>query len=153
VIFDLLVGENLGMSLVSFNNIEENISSFMSQPYTSIGTDAVIDRGGHPHPRLHGTFPRVLGRFVRELGVMSLPEAVRKMTSQAAAVVGLAGRLGEIRPGLPADLVLFDAGTIADRATFEAPYEDPIGISGVWVGGRRVVTGGRLAASPPVAGM
>ena len=153
VIFELLVSENLGMSLVSFNNVEENVASFMSQPYTSIGTDAVVDRGGHPHPRLHGTFPRVLGRFVRELGVFSLPEAVRKMTSQAAAVVGLGGRLGEIRPGFPADLVLFDPDLVSDRATFEAPYEHPVGIEGVWVGGHRVVVGADVLSSPPVAGL
>ena len=113
------------MSLISFNNVEENVASFMSQPYCSIGTDAVVDHGGHPHPRLHGTFPRVLGRFVRELGTVSLTEAIRKMTSQAAAVVGWGGRLGEIRPGLPADLVLFDPLTIADLATFESPRELP----------------------------
>ncbi len=65
VVFDLFVSENLSMSLVSFNNVEDNVARFMSQPYTSIGTDAVVNRGGHPHPRLHGTFPRVLGRFVR----------------------------------------------------------------------------------------
>jgi N-acyl-D-amino-acid deacylase len=144
VIFDLLASENLGMSLVSFNNVEENVARFMSQPYCSIGTDAVVDHGGHPHPRLHGTFPRVLGRFVRELGTLSLPEAVRKMTSQAAAVVGWRGRLGEIRPGLPADLVLFDPLTVADRATFESPRELPVGIEGVWVGGQRVVERGEL---------
>jgi N-acyl-D-amino-acid deacylase len=153
LIFDLLVSENLAMSLVSFNNVEENVASFMSQPYTSIGTDAVVDRGGHPHPRLHGTFPRVLGRFVRELGVMSLPEAVRKMTSQAAAVVGLGGRIGEIRPGFPADLVLFDPEVVSDRATFEAPYEHPVGFAGVWVGGRQVLAAGDLLSSPPVAGL
>jgi N-acyl-D-amino-acid deacylase len=153
VIFDLLVSENLGMSLVSFNNVEENVASFMSQPYTSIGTDAVVDHGGHPHPRLHGTFPRVLGRFVRELGVMSLQEAVRKMTSQAAAVVGLGGKLGEIRPGFPADLVLFDAEAVSDRATFEAPYEYPVGVAGVWVGGLRVVAAGDILGSPRVAGL
>jgi len=152
VIFDLLVSEKLGMSLVSFNNVEENVASFMSQPYTSIGTDAVVDHGGHPHPRLHGTFPRVLGRFVRELGVMSLPEAVRKMTSQAAAVVGLGGSIGQIKPGLPGDLVLFDPAVVADRATFEAPYEYPVGIRGVWVGGHRVVADGDVVGSPAPAG-
>jgi N-acyl-D-amino-acid deacylase len=146
VIFDLLASEDLGMSLLSFNNVEENVAAFMSQPYCSIGTDAVVDHGGHPHPRLHGTFPRVLGRFVRELGTFSLTEAVRKMTSQAAGVVGWEGRLGEIRPGLPADLVLFDPLTIADQATFESPRELPVGIEGVWVGGRQVVKRRELVA-------
>jgi N-acyl-D-amino-acid deacylase len=88
----------------------------------------------------------VLGRFVRELGTFSLTEAVRKMTSQAAAVVGWEGRLGEIRPGLPADLVLFDPLTIADQTTFESPRELPVGIEGVWVGGRQVVKRRELVA-------
>jgi N-acyl-D-amino-acid deacylase len=144
VVFDLLASERLAMSLVSFNNVEENITRFLAQPYTSVGTDAVVDHGGHPHPRLHGTFPRILGRYVRELGTLDLVEAVRKMTSQAAAVVGLRGRLGEIRPGLPADLVLFDPDRVADRATFEDPFQVPVGIEGVWVGGRRIVSGGGL---------
>lgn len=144
VVFELLASENLGMSLVSFNNVEENVARFMAQPYTSIGTDAVVDHGGHPHPRLHGTFPRVLGRFVRQLGVLSLPEAVRKVTSQAAAVVGWEGVLGAIAPSMPADLVLFDPEVIEDRATFEDPFEFPVGIEGVFVGGRRLVAGGDL---------
>ena len=150
VVFDLLVTENLGMSLVSFNNIEENIAKFMSQSYTSIGTDAVVDHGGHPHPRLHGTFPRVLGRFVRELHTLSLEEAVRKVTAKAASVVGWGGVLGEIRAGLPADLVLFDPDVIADRATFESPWEYPVGIEGVWVGGRRLVEHGDLTPGADV---
>ena len=155
VVFDLLVSERLSMSLVSFNNVEENIARFLAQPYTSVGTDAVVDHGGHPHPRLHGTFPRVLGRFVRELGTLDLVEAVRKMTSQAAAVVGLGGRIGEIRPGLAADLVLFDPAEIADKATFEHPFRLPVGIRTVVVGGRAVVAGGHLVpgagepAGPP----
>jgi N-acyl-D-amino-acid deacylase len=144
VIFDLLASERLGMSLVSFNNVEENVTRFLSQPYTSIGTDAVVDHGGHPHPRLHGTFPRVLGRYVRELGTLTLPEAVRKMSSQAAEVVGWGGRIGAIKVGLPADLVLFDPATVMDRATFESPWDYPEGVEGVWVGGRRVVAGGEL---------
>jgi N-acyl-D-amino-acid deacylase len=146
VVFDLLADERLAMSLVSFNNVEENVARFIALPYTSIGTDAVVDHGGHPHPRLHGTFPRVLGRYVRDLGVLSLVEAVEKMTSRAAAVVGWAGRLGAVKPGMAADLVLLDAERVADRATFESPWEYPVGIEGVWVGGRRVVSSGALVA-------
>jgi N-acyl-D-amino-acid deacylase len=151
VIFDLLASERLGMSLVSFNNVEENVTRFLTLPYTSIGTDAVVAHTGHPHPRLHGTFPRVLGRFVRELGALDLADAIGKMTAQAASVVGWAGRLGEIRPGFPADLVLFDPHSVADRATFESPREYPVGIEGVWVGGDRLVTGGHIV-SDTVAG-
>ena len=150
VVFDLLVSERLAMSLVSFNNVEENVARFLAQPYTSVGTDAVVDHGGHPHPRLHGTFPRVLGHFVRELRTLDLVDAVRKMTSQAAAVVGLAGRIGEVRPGLPADLVLFDPSRVADRATFEDPFQLPVGIEAVFVGGHRVVADGDLVAGADV---
>jgi N-acyl-D-amino-acid deacylase len=80
-----------------------------------------------------------------------LTEAIRKMTSQAASIVGWQGRLGEIRPGLPADLVLFDPLTIADQATFESPRELPLGIEGVWVRGERVVAGTEVV-SDVVAG-
>jgi N-acyl-D-amino-acid deacylase len=142
VVFSLLAGERLAVSLVSFNNVEENVARFLSLPYTSVGTDAVLAPGGHPHPRLHGTFPRVLGRFVRELGTLALPEAVAKMTTQAARVVGWQDRLGRIAAGMPADLVLFDPAVVTDRATYELPWEYPEGIAGVWVGGRRVVAAG-----------
>ncbi|MHB1986607.1 MAG: N-acyl-D-amino-acid deacylase family protein [Acidimicrobiales bacterium] len=146
VIFDMLVAERLSMTLVSFNNVEDNIARFFAQPYCSVGTDAVVNPSGHPHPRLYGTFPRVLGRYVRELGVVSLPEAVAKMTSRAAAVIGQAGRIGEIRVGLPGDLVLFDPSRVADRATFESPRLRPVGIEAVFVGGRRVVSAGDFVA-------
>ncbi len=146
VVIDLLVRERLAVSLVSFNNVEENVARFLAEPYCSVGSDAVVNPGGHPHPRLYGTFPRVLGRFSRDLHAVSLPEAVAKMTGRAAAVVGLGGRLGEIRVGLPADLVLFDPASVADRATFESPRLPPVGIEAVFVGGRRVVAAGRLSA-------
>ena len=146
VVFDLLARERLAVSLVSFNNLEENVARFLAEPYCSVGSDAVVNPGGRPHPRLYGTFPRVLGRFTRDLHAVSLPEAIAKMTGRAAAVVGLGGRLGEIRVGLPADLVLFDPAAVADRATFESPRLPPVGIEAVFVGGRRVVAGGRLSA-------
>jgi N-acyl-D-aspartate/D-glutamate deacylase len=87
-----------------------------------------------PHPRLWGTFPRVLGRYSREEGLMSLPEAVHKMTTMPAQRFGLAGR-GLIREGYCADLVLFDAGKIIDTATFSDPVRVAEGIEGVWVNG------------------
>ncbi len=141
--FDLMVDERLEMTIVSFNNVEDNVVQFFSQPWCSVGTDGVVAPDGHPHPRLYGTFPRVLGRFVREMGATDLPDAVRKCTSQAAAVVR-AEDAGIIRVGAPADLVLFDADRILDRATYEEPRLAPVGVEGVWVGGRRVVDGERL---------
>jgi len=150
VVFDLLAEERLSVSLVSFNNCEANVARVLGQPYTSICTDGLVNPTGTPHPRLYGAFARVLGRFVRELGALSLPEAVRAMTARAAAVVGRAD-LGRIATGAVADLVLFDPDTIEDRATFEAPRAAPAGIAGVWVAGRRVVTDAVLAEEvPPV---
>ncbi|MEM8904582.1 MAG: D-aminoacylase [Actinomycetota bacterium] len=144
--FDLMVEERLEMTIVSFNNVEDNVVRFFSQPWCSVGTDGVVAPDGHPHPRLYGTFPRVLGRFVRQLGATDLPDAVRKCTSQAADVVR-AQAAGRLRVGAPADLVLFDADRIIDRATYEEPRLAPLGVEGVWVGGRRVVDGGTLVAA------
>jgi N-acyl-D-amino-acid deacylase len=150
VVFDLLAEERLSVSLVSFNNCETNVARVLGQPYTSVCTDGLVNPTGTPHPRLYGTFARVLGRFVRELGALTLPEAVRAMTARAAAVVGRPD-LGRVAPGAAADLVLFDPDTIADRATFEAPRAAPAGIAGVWVAGRRLATDGELAATVPAA--
>src|SRR5262249_46332484 len=97
-------------------------------------TDGLL--GGRPHPRAYGSFPRVLGRYVRERGVLSLEEAVRKMTTQAATALGLPA--GTLAPGAPADLVVFDPRTVGDRATFAEPTRLPAGIEHVFVGGHRV---------------
>ncbi|MHB1893579.1 MAG: N-acyl-D-amino-acid deacylase family protein [Candidatus Dormibacteria bacterium] len=143
VLFDLLVAERLQMSLISFNNTERNIARFMGQPYCSIGSDALVNPGGHPHPRLYGCFPRVLSSYVREQGILSLAEAVHAMTGRAAAAIGYPER-GRIAVGAAADLVLFDPQVVADLATYEDPRTPPTGISRVLVGGRTVVQGGRL---------
>ncbi|MEM9033384.1 MAG: amidohydrolase family protein [Actinomycetota bacterium] len=149
--FDLLIDERLEMTIVSYNNVEENVVRFFAQPWCSVGTDGVVAPDGHPHPRLYGTFPRVLGRFVREFGAVSLEDAVRKCAAQAADVIR-APELGRLRPGAPADLVLFDPDRIIDRATFESPRLTPLGIEAVWLAGRRVVDGGQVvpAATQPI---
>ncbi len=152
VVFDLLASEAFGVTLISFNNVGENIARFFSQPYTSVGSDGVVNPGGLPHPRLYGTFARVLGRLVRQQGLVSLPEAVRKMTSQAAGIVGLGDRLGRIAVGRPADLVLFDPATVIDNATYEEPRRTADGMSAVWVGGRLVARDGVLSATVAPAG-
>jgi N-acyl-D-aspartate/D-glutamate deacylase len=150
-VFEILARNDLAVSLISFNNVEENVAVFMGMPYTSIGSDGVVNPGGMPHPRLYGTFTRVLGRFVRELGVMSLRDAIHKMTGRAAAIVGAADRLGSITPGRPADLVLFDPATVRDKATYEQPRLVGDGIESVWVGGRMVVSGQVLSGAVPAA--
>ncbi len=152
VILELMASEMLGVTLISFNNVEENIARFFAQPYCGVGSDGVVNPDGLPHPRLYGTFGRVLGHLVRGEGVVSLPDAVRKMTSHAADIVGVGHRLGRIAVGRTADLTLFDAETVIDRATYEQPRRPAVGIARVWVGGRCVVTDGTLVASSGPSG-
>jgi N-acyl-D-amino-acid deacylase len=152
VVWRFLDEEDFAVTLISFNNVEENVARFFARPYCSVGSDGVVNPDGVPHPRLYGTFGRVLGRLVRELGVVDLPTAIHKITSQAAEIVGLGDVAGRIAVGRPADLVLFDATTIADRATYENPRVSPSGIEGVWVGGHCVVMAGELTGPAPVAG-
>ena len=140
VLFDVLVEENGSVPTVFFHHSEEDMQHVMKQPWTSIGSDgsAVSPDGPtgrtHPHPRYYGTFPRVLGRYVRELKVLTLPEAVKKMTSLNADKIGIRDR-GRLREGMWADITIFDAGRVADRATFEKPHQYPVGIQYVIVNG------------------
>lgn len=112
---------------------EDDMQRILAHPATMIGSDG-LPNDPRPHPRLWGTFPRVLGRYSREEGLISLPEAVHKMTAMPAQRFGLAGR-GLIREGYYADLVLFDAEKIIDTATFNDPVRAAEGIRGVWVNG------------------
>ena len=123
---------------------EADVRRIMQHPRTMIASDGRLSRpgDGHPHPRAYGTFPRVLGRYVREQRVLTLEEAVRKMTSMPAARLGLEGR-GTIAPGGFADVVVFDAATVIDQATFAAPHQYPVGIEHVIVNGTLSVDGGR----------
>jgi len=105
----------------------------LRHPATMIGSDG-LPNDPRPHPRLWGTFPRVLGRYCREEKLFSLPEAIHKMTEMPAQRFGLAHR-GRIREGYYADLVLFDPEKIADKATFSDPVRPAVGIERVWVNG------------------
>ena len=140
VLFDVLIEEGGSVPTVFFHHSEPDMQLVMKQPWTSIGSDGAavnVDGstgGGHPHPRYYGTFPRVLGRYVRELHVLTLPEAVRKMTSMNADKIGITGR-GRLREGLWADVTIFDAGRVIDRATFDHPHQYPVGIQYVIVNG------------------
>jgi len=143
--FDLLLEERMGVAMVSFSQDEAVVERFLALPYTNVCTDGLL--GGRPHPRAYGTYPRVLGRYVREKRTLSLEEAVRKMTSQAAAAFGFEG-VGLVREGFRANLVVFDPEAVADRATFEDPMQFPVGLRDVIVGGKAAVrdsavTGGR----------
>jgi N-acyl-D-amino-acid deacylase len=150
VAFDLLAQAGLAVSIVSFNNTEDNVARFLAQPHCTIGSDALVNPDGHPHPRLYGTFPRVLGHFVRDLGALDLPSAVTAMTGRAADALGTPS-IGGVRVGGAADLVLFDPVTVVDRATYVDPRLPPEGIDRVWVAGRAVVTGGVLATTVAAA--
>jgi N-acyl-D-amino-acid deacylase len=139
--FDLLREERMGVAMVSFSQDEGVVERFLRLPFVNVCTDGLL--GGRPHPRAYGTYPRVLGRYVRERGVLSLEEAVRKMTSQAAEAFGFADH-GLVAEGLRANLVVFDAARVADRATFEDPVQFPLGVRDVFVGGEAVVRDGEM---------
>ncbi|MEZ4586422.1 MAG: D-aminoacylase [Gemmatimonadales bacterium] len=129
---------------------EDDVERIMRDPHTAIASDGRLVRpgDGHPHPRWYGTFPRVLARYVRERGTLTLEDAIRKMTSLPADRLGLATR-GRVAVGAWADLVVFDPATVADRATFEEPHQYPVGISLVTVNGVPVVDGGSFTAARP----
>lgn len=118
---------------------ERDLMTFMADPFTMIGSDgAAPQSGGLPHPRVSGTFPRFLGRYVRDRGLMSVSEGVRRVTSLPALTFGLEGR-GLIRPGFIADLVVFDPESVHDGSTYADPLAKPDGISCVLVNGEAVV--------------
>jgi N-acyl-D-aspartate/D-glutamate deacylase len=140
VLFDVLLEEGGSVPTVFFHHSEPDMQLILKQPWTSIGSDgsAVSPDGPtgrtHPHPRYYGTFPRVLGRYVRELKVITLPEAVKKMTSMNADKIGLTDR-GRLKEGFAADVTVFDQDRVIDRATFEQPHQFPVGIKYVIVNG------------------
>ncbi len=147
-VFDLLAATRGSVGCVYFIMSEDDVKLAMVQPWVAFGSDgsALATEGplrkGVPHPRNFGTFPRVLGKYVREEHVLPLEEAVRKMTSLAASIAQLPDR-GAIAPGKWADLVIFDPATVADQATFEQPFAYPVGIDTVVVNGQVVLDEGR----------
>jgi N-acyl-D-amino-acid deacylase len=145
--FDLLRDEALGVGMVSHSQDESVVERLLALPYVNVCTDALL--GGRPHPRAYGTYPRLLGRYVREKHVLPLEEAVRKMTSQAASAFGLTD-VGTLAPGMRANVVAFDGSRVQDTATYEDPVTFPVGIEHVLVGGELVVTRGEsLDAARP----
>jgi len=129
---------------------EEDVIRILTSPHTMIASDGEIPifGSGSPHPRSYGTFARVLGRYVREKKVLRLEEAVRKMTSLPAARLRLTDR-GLLRPGMKADVVVVNAETVADRATFLQPHQYATGFSAVLVNGRPVILNGKLTGDRP----
>ena len=154
VLFELLRANAGSVPAVYFHHSEEDMRYALRQTFVSIGSDgtAVKNEGplasSHPHPRYYGTFPRVLGRYVREEKLLTLEDAVRKMTSANAAKIRLYER-GLLRPGLWADVTVFDAASIIDHATFEKPHQYSSGVEYVIVNGKVVLDQGRHTGARP----
>ena len=145
-VFDALLRTDLDLSVVLFLLSEDNVIRVLRKPYVTIGSDsytcaAEAGDAGQPHPRTFGTFPRVLGRYVRELRALGLEEAIRKMTGLAADRLGLSDR-GRIRRDCMADLLVFDPELVKDMATFERPLQYPEGITHVLCNGQFLVRDG-----------
>ncbi len=139
--------EQGGAGLVSFNMSEEDIAHIMQKDYVMTCSDGgLVARGeGKPHPRYYGTFPRKIGRYVRDRGVIGLAHAIRSMTSLPATVFGLEGR-GVLREGAVADLVVFDFDRIAEKATYSDPHQLSEGVVHVLVNGKTAVRDGTPTA-------
>jgi len=137
-LFELVLEESNAVGMVSFSMSEEDVRTIMRSPIQMFCTDGIVL--GKPHPRAYGSFPKVLGRYVRE-GVLSLEEAVRKMTSLPAERFDLQGR-GTLKPGAHADITIFNPETIIDTGTYEDPIRFPEGIKYVIVNGRVTVDKG-----------
>lgn len=132
---------------VFFQMAEEDVQRILRYPATMIGSDG-LPNDTHPHPRLWGTFPRVLGHYARDLGLFTMEVAVHKMTGLTATQFGLKDR-GFIRPGCKADITIFDPTTIRDVATWAEPHERSIGIEHVFVNGAQVWRDGRHTNAAP----
>jgi len=149
---DLILSEHSRVETIYFLMNEDNIKLQLQQPWIKIGSDA---GGPDPdsvralvHPRTFGNFPRVLGKYVRDEHVISLEDAVRKMTSAVAERLSIHDR-GLLLPGMYADVVVFDPATIADRATYEQPKQLSVGVRDVWVNGVQVLRDGTHTGAKP----
>ena len=136
---------NGGASCIYHAMEEKDVEKIMQHPLTMIASDGRLSSPGigHPHPRAYGTFPRVLGKYVREKKLLSLQEAIYKMTLFPAKTYGIENR-GQLKKGLKADLVIFDPNTIIDKATFIQPHQYPVGISHVLVNGKWSIKNGEF---------
>lgn len=151
---DLLISEEQRISTIYFAMTEDNLALQLQQPWIKISSDAGgqdpewAKAAGPTHPRAYGTWPRVLGKYVREEGAMTLEDAVRKMTSSVADRCGISDR-GMLRAGMLADVVIFNPDTVIDNATFTDPHQLSTGIRDVWVNGQRVLRDGKHTGTTP----
>jgi N-acyl-D-amino-acid deacylase len=139
-------GRNVWAIIETMN--EDDVRTVMRHRSTMIGSDGIPATGANPHPRLYGTFPRVLGRYARDEGVLTMADAVHRMTGMPAAKFGLTDR-GVIEPGAFADVVVFDPETVIDRGTYQDPRQYPAGIPHVFVNGTAVVRDGKHTGQRP----
>ena len=152
--FDFLVEEGGSIPTIYAHHTEEDMNLALRQPWASVGSDGsalAVEgplRRGHPHPRNFGTFPRILGVYVRERHLLTLEDAVRKMTSLNAAKLGLRDR-GTLRVGAFADVTGFDPSKVIDRSTYAEPFRYNEGIAHVIVNGRVVLDRGRSTGARP----
>jgi N-acyl-D-amino-acid deacylase len=137
--FDLLLAEENAVGMVDFYGKEEHVVRFLTRPEQNVCTDGLL--GGRPHPRVYGSFPRVLGKYAREEKALTLEDAIRKMTSKATEVFGFKRR-GLLKPGYFADVVVFNPDTVIDKGTFADPIQFPEGIENVLINGQVVLHSG-----------
>jgi N-acyl-D-amino-acid deacylase len=151
---DLVIADRGETSVIISIMREDDVKAALANPLISIGTDSGARAEDGPfsesksHPRAWGSFPRVLGKYVREEKLIGLEEAIRRFTSRPAARVGIADR-GLLRPGFKADITVFNAETIIDRSTFEDPTHYSQGVEHVFVNGQAVVSGGKMTDARP----
>jgi N-acyl-D-amino-acid deacylase len=138
---DLLVEEDLGVTAIAHVMSEKDVQAVLAHPRTMVGTDGLPTRAGKPHPRTYGTYPRVLQHYVAELGLLTLEQAVHRMTGMVARKLGLRDR-GVLAPGAAADVVVFDPRAVKDHATYADPRRSPEGIAHVFVNGAWSVRNG-----------
>lgn len=138
--FDLLLQEENAVGMVDFYGLEEHVVGFMQRPEHNVCTDGLL--GGKPHPRVYGSFPRVLGKYVREEKALTLEAAIRKMTGKPAEVFGFESR-GTIKEKNYADIVVFDPLKIADKGDYVEPAQYPSGIQYVFINGQLVLAKGK----------
>ncbi|HDK25495.1 MAG TPA: D-aminoacylase [Candidatus Atribacteria bacterium] len=141
-LFKILIEEEGKVSILAFQSCQEDIKTIFKSRFVMIGTDGIFLRG-KPHPRLYGTYPKVIKSFVKEKGYISLKEAIRKMTFLPSKVFGLQNR-GQIREGNYADLIVIDFDNIKDLATYDSPMQYPIGIDTVIINGQVVLNANKL---------
>jgi N-acyl-D-amino-acid deacylase len=145
---DLLVEEDLGVTAVAHVMSEKDVRAVLAHPRTMVGTDGLPTREGKPHPRGYGTYPRILEHYVAELRLLTLEEAVHRMTGMVARKLGLNDR-GVLAAGAAADLVLFRPASVRDHATYADPRRSPEGIDHVMVNGQWTVRGGEYTGARP----